>query len=80
MKTLPLTLKYRQNREARELPGAAFEFAKRNGKKNVTVVTKANIVKLVDGNFAKTVHEVGKDYPGIEVQETSRRCYVCKDA
>ena len=29
----------------------AFEFARKNGKKNVTIVTKANIVKLADGNF-----------------------------
>lgn len=48
---------------------AAFDFARKNGKKNVTVVTKANIVKLADGNFVKTVHKVGEDYPDIEVQE-----------
>ena len=34
---------------------AAFEYAKANGKKSVTVVNKANIVKLTDGNFGKPV-------------------------
>lgn len=48
---------------------AAFEFAKNNGKKNVTVVTKSNIVKLADGNFVQMVHKVAQEYPGIEVQE-----------
>lgn len=48
---------------------AAFEFARKNGKKNITVVTKANIVKLVDGNFILGVREVGKEYPEIEIQE-----------
>ena len=48
---------------------AAFEFARKNGRHNVTVVTKANIVKLVDGNFVQTVREVGKDYPEIEIKE-----------
>lgn len=48
---------------------AAFEFAKNNGKINVTVVTKANIVKLVDGNFLKTAHALEKEYPGITVRE-----------
>ena len=48
---------------------AAFEFAKNNGKTNVTVVTKANIVKLVDGNFLKTAHALEKEYPGITVRE-----------
>lgn len=48
---------------------AAFEYARKNKKKNVTVVTKANIVKLVDGNFIKAVRKVGEEYPEIEIQE-----------
>jgi isocitrate dehydrogenase (NAD+) len=48
---------------------AAFEFAKNNGKTNVTVVTKANIVKLTDGNFIKACKRVAQDYPGISVEE-----------
>ena len=47
----------------------AFEYARKNGKKNVTVVTKANIVKLTDGNFINVVHKVGEEYPEIEIQE-----------
>jgi isocitrate dehydrogenase (NAD+) len=48
---------------------AAFEYAKNNGKKNVTVVTKANIVKLTDGNFIKACKRVAEDYPGITLVE-----------
>lgn len=48
---------------------AAFDFARKNGKKNVTIVTKANIVKLADGNFIKAVRKVGEEYPDIEIQE-----------
>ncbi len=48
---------------------AAFEFAKNNGKTNVTVVTKANIVKLTDGNFIKACKRVAQDYPGIQLVE-----------
>ncbi|HBC97925.1 MAG TPA: isocitrate dehydrogenase [Clostridium sp.] len=48
---------------------AAFEFAKNNGKTNVTVVTKANIVKLTDGNFISACKKVSKDYPGITLEE-----------
>ena len=55
---------------AERIARAAFEFARKNGKHNVTVVTKANIVKLVDGNLIKAVHEIGeKEYPEIEIQE-----------
>lgn len=48
---------------------AAFEYAKNNGKKNITVVTKANIVKLTDGNFIKAVRKIGQEYPDIDIQE-----------
>lgn len=48
---------------------AAFEFARKNGKKNATIVTKANIVKLVDGNFIRAVRKVGEEYPEIEIQD-----------
>lgn len=55
---------------AERIARAAFEFARKNGKKNVTVVTKSNIVKLADGNFLKTIHRVGEEeYPEIEVQD-----------
>ena len=49
---------------------AAFEYARKNGKHNVTAVTKANIVKLADGNFLRCVHHIGEtEYPEIEIQE-----------
>ncbi|HCK88922.1 MAG TPA: isocitrate dehydrogenase [Erysipelotrichaceae bacterium] len=55
---------------AERIARAAFEFARKNGKHTVTVVTKANIVKLVDGNLLNAVHEIGeKEYPEIAVQE-----------
>ena len=46
---------------------AAFEFAKRNGKKRVSVVTKANVVKSGDGRFLDAAKAVAKDYPEIEL-------------
>lgn len=48
---------------------AAFEFARKNGKKNITIITKANIVKLTDGSFIEGIREVGKEYPDIDIQE-----------
>lgn len=55
---------------AERIARAAFEFARKNGKKHVTVVTKANIVKLVDGNLVKTVHRIGEEeYPEIIVDD-----------
>jgi isocitrate dehydrogenase (NAD+) len=44
----------------------AFEFAKANGRKKVTAVHKANIMKLSDGLFLECFYNVAKDYPEIE--------------
>jgi len=43
----------------------AFEHAKKTGRKKVTVVTKANVVKTTDGLFLETAKKVAKDYPEI---------------
>ena len=48
---------------------AAFEYAISHNRKKVTVVTKANIMKLSDGLFLDTVREVSKHYPTIEFTE-----------
>jgi isocitrate dehydrogenase (NAD+) len=45
---------------------AAFEHAKKNGIKKVTVVTKANVIKTTDGKFLKVAGDVAREYPGIE--------------
>lgn len=47
----------------------AFEFAAKNGRKKVTAVHKANIMKLADGLFIKCVREVSERYPHIEYEE-----------
>lgn len=47
----------------------AFAFAKANGRKKVTCIHKANIMKLADGLFRNTFHEVAKDYPTLEVND-----------
>jgi isocitrate dehydrogenase (NAD+) len=45
---------------------AAFAHAKRTGKDNVTIVTKANIVKTTDGKFLDMARKVSERYPGIK--------------
>ena len=45
---------------------AAFAHAKRTGKDNVTIVTKANIVKTTDGKFLDIARKVSERYPGIK--------------
>lgn len=45
---------------------AAFEHARNAGRERVTVVTKANIVKLSDGRFLQVAEMVAAEYPEIE--------------
>jgi isocitrate dehydrogenase (NAD+) len=48
---------------------AAFEYAKKRGRKKVTLVHKANILKLTTGLFLKIGKEVAQNYPEIEFQD-----------
>ncbi len=47
----------------------AFEHARKHGRRRVTAVHKANIMKLSDGLFLQCVREVAEDYPEIECDD-----------
>ena len=47
----------------------AFDYAKKRGRKKVTAVHKANIMKLTDGLFLDSARQVSKDYPDIEFDD-----------
>jgi isocitrate dehydrogenase (NAD+) len=47
----------------------AFDYAKQHGRKKVTAVHKANIMKYTDGLYLATATRVAKEYPGIEFEE-----------
>ena len=44
----------------------AFEYARANGRKKVTCMTKDNIMKMTDGLFHRVFDEIGAEYPEIE--------------
>ncbi len=50
---------------------AAFEYAKNFGRKKVTVVHKANVVRATDGLFLEIAKEVAKDFPGIKMDDAN---------
>ena len=47
----------------------AFEYAKKNGRKKVTLAHKANILKYTQGLFLEVGREVAKDYPEIQWED-----------
>ncbi len=50
----------------KRLARAAFEYAKNNGNLNVSIITKANIMKKTDGKFLKLASEIAEEYPQIK--------------
>ena len=47
----------------------AYDYARKNGKTRVSLVTKANIIKTTDGNFLEDCHKVADLYPEITTDE-----------
>ena len=66
---LAMDFKVTTDAGTRRIARAAFEYAKNNGKTNVAIVTKANIMKKTDGNFSRICHEIAADYPGITAED-----------
>jgi isocitrate dehydrogenase (NAD+) len=50
---------------------AAFEFASQHGRKKVTIVHKANVVRAADGLFLDEARSVARDFPGIQTDEAN---------
>lgn len=66
-----LTMDFKVTSDAgtRRIARAAFEYARNNGKKSLSIVTKANIMKKTDGMFSAICHEVAEDYPEVDAQD-----------
>jgi isocitrate dehydrogenase (NAD+) len=47
----------------------AFEYARSHGRKKVSAVSKANIMKYTDGLFLQVARQVAENYPDVEFQE-----------
>ncbi len=63
------SLKIITERASTRIARFAFEHARRHGRKRVTAIHKANIMKLGDGQFLESVRAVAKTYPDIVYDE-----------
>ncbi len=54
---------------SRRIVRFAFDYARANGRKKVTAVHKANIMKFADGLFLSVAADVAKEYPEIEFED-----------
>ncbi len=63
------SLKIITERASTRIARFAFEYAKRHGRKKIHAIHKANIMKLSDGLFLRSVRVVAAQFPGIEYKE-----------
>ncbi len=61
-----VSLKTISETASRRIVKYAFEYARAHGRKKITAVHKANIMKFSDGLFLAAAREVAKEYPDIE--------------
>jgi len=61
-----VSLKVISQTASRRIVKFAFEYARQNGRKKITAVHKANILKFSDGLFLDTAREIAKGYSDIE--------------
>lgn len=65
-KDAAVSLKINTKKGCERIVRAAFEFARKNKRKKVTAVHKANVVRLTDGLFLETAKTISKEYPEIK--------------
>jgi isocitrate dehydrogenase (NAD+) len=63
------SLKIITERASTRIAHFAFEYAKRQGRKKIHAIHKANIMKLSDGLFLKSIRAVAAQFPEIEYKE-----------
>lgn len=62
-------LKVVTRKKSEQIARYAFNFAIENGRRKISCVHKANIMKLSDGLFLKVAREISQDYPQIEFED-----------
>jgi isocitrate/isopropylmalate dehydrogenase len=66
-----ISCKINTRRASERIVRAAFEFARKHGRKKVTIVHKANVVRATDGLFLETGRAVAKEYPEIVADDAN---------
>jgi isocitrate dehydrogenase (NAD+) len=63
------SLKIITDKASRRIARFAFEYARLEGRKKITAIHKANIMKLSDGLFLRCFREVAEEYPEIKADD-----------
>lgn len=71
LENIAISTRIMTRQACRNIVTQAFEYAKKFGRKSVTVVDKPNVLRETGGLMIRTAREVAKNYPGIELWETN---------
>jgi isocitrate/isopropylmalate dehydrogenase len=66
-----VSCKVNTKRSSERIVRAAFEFAKKQNRRKVTIVHKANVVRATDGLFLEEAKKVAKEFPGIQMDDAN---------
>jgi len=66
-----ISCKINTKRGSERIVRAAFDFARKHGRKKVTIVHKANVVRATDGLFLEEAKKVARDFPEIQVDDAN---------
>ena len=66
-----ISIKVNTRKGCERILRAAFEFARKFGRKKVTVVHKANVVRATDGLFLDIAKEIAREYPEIQMDDAN---------
>ena len=66
-----VSCKVNTKKSSERIVRAAIEYARENGRKKVTVVHKANVVRATDGLFLEEARRVAAGFPGIAMDEAN---------
>lgn len=66
-----ISAKINTRKSSERIVRAAFEFAKKAGRKKVTIIHKANVIRATDGLFLEVARQVAKEYPGIPMDDAN---------
>jgi 3-isopropylmalate dehydrogenase len=66
-----VSCKINTKRGSERIVRAAYEFARKHGRKRVTIVHKANVVRATDGLFLEEARKVARDFPEIPTDEAN---------
>jgi 3-isopropylmalate dehydrogenase len=66
-----ISCKINTKRGSERIVRAAYELARKHGRKKVTIVHKANVVRATDGLFLEEAKKVAKDYPDVQTDDAN---------